>query len=34
MLATLVHRYEFALPYPDWDQQRVEVTNLLPGLCL
>ena len=31
MLATLVHRYEFALPYPDWDQQRVEVTNLLPG---
>lgn len=31
MLATLVHRYELALPYPKWDQRRVEVTNLLPG---
>ncbi|KAL3451376.1 cytochrome P450 [Aspergillus insuetus] len=31
MVATLVKRYEFALPAPDWEQERVEVTNLLPG---
>ncbi|KAB8206978.1 Cytochrome P450 [Aspergillus parasiticus SU-1] len=31
MLATVVHRYEFALPHPEWEQDRVEVTNLLPG---
>jgi cytochrome P450 len=31
MVATLVGRDEFALPAPDWKQERVEVTNLLPG---
>lgn len=31
MLASIVHRYEFALPHPEWDQDRLEVTNLLPG---
>lgn len=31
MVATLVRRYEFALPTPTWEQERVEVTNLLPG---
>lgn len=31
LVASLVHRYEFALPGPDWKQDRVEVTNLLPG---
>ncbi|KAL4878205.1 cytochrome P450 [Aspergillus karnatakaensis] len=32
MVATLVHRYDFALPSPNWEQERVEVTNLLPGV--
>lgn len=31
MLASVVHRYGFALPHPEWEQNRVEVTNLLPG---
>lgn len=31
MLASAVHRYGFALPHPEWDQDRVEVTILLPG---
>ncbi|KAL4913057.1 cytochrome P450 [Aspergillus aurantiobrunneus] len=31
LVATPVHRYEFALPSPGWEQERVEVTNLLPG---
>ncbi|OJZ91254.1 hypothetical protein ASPFODRAFT_706999 [Aspergillus luchuensis CBS 106.47] len=31
MLATILHRYEFALPHAQWEQDRVEVTNLLPG---
>ncbi|BCS21454.1 cytochrome P450 [Aspergillus puulaauensis] len=31
LVASLVYRYEFTLPGPDWEQDRVEVTNLLPG---
>lgn len=31
LVASLVHRYEFALPRLAWEQNRVEVTNLLPG---
>lgn len=31
MLASVLHRYKFALPHPEWEQDRVEVTNLLPG---
>ena len=32
VLASMLHRYEFALPYPDWDIERVETMNLLHGL--
>lgn len=31
LIASIIHRYEFALPHPNWNQERVEVTNLLPG---
>lgn len=31
MLASLVHRYEFALPSPEWKLQRFEAFNVLMG---
>lgn len=31
LLAALVHRFEFALPGPDWDPPIPETTNLSPG---
>lgn len=31
VLASLVHRYEFALPSPEWKLQRFEAFNLLMG---
>jgi cytochrome P450 len=31
LLASLVHRFEFALPSPDWDPPIPETTNLSPG---
>ncbi|KAL5003239.1 cytochrome P450 [Aspergillus recurvatus] len=31
LLASLVHRYAFALPSPDWDPPIPETTNLSPG---
>ncbi|RDW78675.1 cytochrome P450 [Aspergillus mulundensis] len=31
MLASLVHRYEFALPSPEWKLERFEAFNLLMG---
>ncbi|KAJ5460753.1 uncharacterized protein N7458_002305 [Penicillium daleae] len=31
LIASLVHRYEFALPSPDWDPAIRETTNLSPG---
>ncbi|KAJ5652577.1 hypothetical protein N7507_010003 [Penicillium longicatenatum] len=31
LIASLVHRYEFALPHPDWDPPIRETTNLNPG---
>lgn len=31
MLASLVHRYEFALPSPDWKLKRHEAFNILQG---
>jgi cytochrome P450 len=31
LLASLVHRYEFALPHPDWDPPVREMSNLNPG---
>ncbi|KAL4878935.1 cytochrome P450 [Aspergillus karnatakaensis] len=31
LLASLVHRYDFALPSPDWDPPVPETTNLSPG---
>ncbi|KAI1424861.1 cytochrome P450 [Xylaria sp. FL1777] len=30
LLASVVHRYEFALPHPDWNQERRERLNLMP----
>lgn len=30
LLATVVNRYEFALPYPDWEIERLEAFNLWP----
>lgn len=30
LLASVVHRYEFALPYPGWAQKRYETFNLEP----
>ena len=31
LIASLVHRYEFALPSPDWDPAVRETANLSPG---
>ncbi|PYH95395.1 cytochrome P450 [Aspergillus ellipticus CBS 707.79] len=31
ILATLVHRYDFALPSPQWELQRLETMNLILG---
>ena len=31
LIASLVHRYEFALPHPDWNPPIRETTNLSPG---
>lgn len=31
LLASLVHRYQFALPHPDWDPPIREMSNLNPG---
>ncbi|POR31153.1 Cytochrome P450 oxidoreductase [Tolypocladium paradoxum] len=31
LLASVVHRYELALPYPEWEQDRLEAMNLMPG---
>ncbi|KAK9779566.1 putative Cytochrome P450 [Seiridium cardinale] len=31
LLATVVHRYELALPYPEWEPERRETFNLMPG---
>jgi cytochrome P450 len=31
LLASLVHRFEFALPSPNWDAPIWETTNLSPG---
>ncbi|KAL1875485.1 hypothetical protein VTK73DRAFT_10035 [Phialemonium thermophilum] len=31
LLASVVHRFEFALPYPEWEQDKVEAMNLTPG---
>ncbi|KAF9780348.1 hypothetical protein IL306_000605 [Fusarium sp. DS 682] len=32
LLASVVHRYEWALPYPEWESERSEAMNLAPGL--
>ena len=29
--ATMVHRYDFALPSPEWEQYRYEHFNQVPG---
>jgi cytochrome P450 len=31
LLASLAHRYEFALPHPDWEPPVCEMSNLNPG---
>lgn len=31
LLASVVHRYELALPYPEWEPERRETMNLSPG---
>jgi cytochrome P450 len=31
LLASVVHRYDFALPTPDWEPSRWETFNLSPG---
>ena len=31
LLASVVHRYGLALPHPNWEQERRETTNLMPG---
>ncbi|KAM6523532.1 hypothetical protein FSOLCH5_004149 [Fusarium solani] len=31
LLASVVHRYEWALPYPEWEPERREAMNLSPG---
>ena len=31
LLASVLHRYEFALPYDGWEQERFEAFNLSPG---
>ena len=30
-LASVVHRYEFALPHHDWEQTWLEALNAMPG---
>jgi cytochrome P450 len=30
-IASLVHRYEFALPHPGWELKRLETMNLILG---
>ncbi|TRX92107.1 hypothetical protein FHL15_006974 [Xylaria flabelliformis] len=32
LLASVVHRYGFAFPNTEWEQERCETTNLMPGL--
>lgn len=34
LLASVVHRYEFALPFPEWEPERWESMNLAPGPML
>ncbi|KAF5617015.1 cytochrome P450 monooxygenase oxidoreductase [Fusarium sp. NRRL 52700] len=31
LLASIVHRYEWALPYPEWEPERREAMTLAPG---
>lgn len=31
LLASVLHRYEFALPHPDWEVERLETMNCLLG---
>jgi hypothetical protein len=31
LLATLIHQYQFKLAYLEWEQERREVFNLIPG---
>lgn len=31
LIATLVHRYDFTLPHPDWELKRLETMNLILG---
>ena len=31
VLASLLHRFEFALPFPEWEPERREAFNLSPG---
>ncbi|TVY66653.1 Benzoate 4-monooxygenase [Fusarium oxysporum f. sp. cubense] len=31
LLASVVHRYEFALPHPNWEQTWLEALNAMPG---
>lgn len=31
LLASVIHRYDFALPHPEWEQERWEAFNLMPG---
>ncbi|KAF5663444.1 cytochrome P450 monooxygenase oxidoreductase [Fusarium circinatum] len=31
LLASAVHRYEWALPYPEWEPEHRETMNLAPG---
>jgi cytochrome P450 len=31
LLASVIHRYEFALPSPEWEVERLEAMNLLVG---
>ncbi|OCK75377.1 cytochrome P450 [Lepidopterella palustris CBS 459.81] len=31
LLSSVVHRYEFSLPYPEWEPERWESMNLSPG---
>ena len=32
VLASLLHRFEFALPFPEWEPERRKSFNLSPGL--
>ncbi|KAF5506241.1 Benzoate 4-monooxygenase [Colletotrichum siamense] len=31
LLASVLHRYEFALPYPEWEPERREAMNCMPN---